>query len=125
MLRLIQVNLKDIDVLSALIEIAAPSEAASLMEALKWLSEHLNTQKEGSSVRMVLSHVMHRQMLDVINFPFLPVDAAQMGIPEDVYLKMIGRIPHLRQNISLPDLMDPSHLDAGMESPKISKTYLN
>lgn len=83
---------------------------------------HFFRQAKDPYVKMTFDPELHKQMLEVLNAPFMPADAVRMGIPEVHYLNMVERIPALRQTFMNPDLMqDPSFLNT--KSP--DRTYLN
>lgn len=121
MLRLVTVTPADADVLFELVTLHNSPRKPELLAGFMKL-HHFFRQSKDSYVKMTFDPDLHKQMLDVLNAPFMPADAERMGIPNVHYLNMIERIPALRETFSNPDLMlDPKFINT--KPP--DKTYLN
>lgn len=121
MLRLVRVTSSDVDVLFKLVTINNIPGKTDLLAGLTQLHDYFKTTKD-STIRLVLTLELHKQVSDIVNNSFLPADAHRLGIPMPNYLEMVSRLPYIQHNLANPELIDPNFLgSAGTPD----STYLN
>lgn len=122
MLRLVTVTPADIDALFELVTMHEVPDQQELLAGLMQMHHHF--AKTGDKTAMVVfTNPLHKQMLQIVDFPMMPADAAKFGMPEDRYLQIQGLMPAIRKNFAHPDLMDSKFL--GVETKAPDKAYLN
>lgn len=124
MLRLVRVTPEDLDVLFELVCLveAETEDKVMIMAGLRNIADHFKATGE-SVVRMVFPADLFKQVVQVVNAPFMPADAAKLGIPENHYLYMVSRLPGIQSNFAQPEYFDPDF--ANVTPKQNEKTYLN
>lgn len=122
MLRLVTVTPADVDALFELVTMHELPDQQDLLAGLMQIHHHF-AKTGDKDVKTVFTPPLYKQMLQVIEFPLMPADAAKHGMPEDRYAQILGLMPAIRKNFTQPDLMDSKFL--GVETKAPDRAYLN